>query len=214
MSTKRRFGVVEHVNPYVVALYLRRIEAAERNYAFPRTRMVVERYLQDRPVEEHFLAYALLGRMAMVSAERQAGITPEQQQAGYAEARRYLEAAVLQQPDFLFATLNLGIVHAVVGNYDQADAYFRQGGRDRSERSGHPHELGRVLEKQGRIREAAFQWVAAVEIDRDDPVLRQELAETYLILGMLDEARTQIDQAIALDPIHARKYQDRSICRS
>ena len=201
-------GVVEHVNPYVVALYWRRIEAAERNYAFPRTRMVIDRYLQDRPVEEHFLAYGLLGRMAMVKAERQAGITPEERQAGYAEARRYLEAALLQQPDFLFAALNLGLAHAVVGNYDRADAIFAKAVEIDPNHLGTRTSWAEVLEKQGRVREAAFQWVAAVEIDRDDPVLRQDLAETYLILGMLDEARAQIDQAIALDPIHARKYQD------
>ena len=104
--------------------------------------------------------------------------------------------------------------HAVVGNYDRADAFFAEAVEIDPNDLGTRTSWAEVLEKQGRVREAAFQWVAAVEIDRDDPVLRQDLAETYLILGMLDEARTQIDQAIALDPIHAMKYQDRSICRS
>jgi tetratricopeptide (TPR) repeat protein len=147
--------------------------------------------------------------MAMVKAERQVGITPEQQQAGYAEAQRYFEAAVLQQPNFLFATLNLGVLHAAVGNYDQADVFFAKAVAIDPNNLGARTSWAEVLEKQGRLRAAAFQWVAAVEIDRDDPALRQELAESYLNLGMLDEARAQIDQAIALDPIHARKDESK-----
>ena len=67
---------LEHINPYVVALYWRRIEAAEGNYAFPRTQVVIDRYLQNRPVEEHFLAYGLLGRMFMHKAEQRRGSRP------------------------------------------------------------------------------------------------------------------------------------------
>ena len=195
---------LEHINPYVVALYWRRIELAERNYAFPRTQMAIDRYLQDRPVEEHFLAYGLLGRMFMHKAE-QTEITPEERQAAYDEAKRYLEAAVLQQPDFLNANINLGILHAVLGDYGRSDAYFMTAVEIDPNNLLARERWAEALEKQGRTREAAFQWVAAVEIDRDDPVLRQELADTYLILGMLDEARTQIDQAIVLDPTKARE---------
>ena len=67
---------LEHINPYVVALYWRRIELAEGNYVFPRTRVAIDRYLENQPVGEHFLAYGLLGRMFMHKAERRRGSRP------------------------------------------------------------------------------------------------------------------------------------------
>ena len=197
---------LEHINPYVVALYWRRIETAEGDYAFPRAQKAIDRYLQERPVEEHFLAYGLLGRMAMTKAE-QTGITSEEQQAAYADAQRYLEAAVLQKPDFENANLNLGILHAVLGDYGRSDAYFARAVEiDPNDRVAR-ERWAEALEKQGRPREAALQWVAAVEIDRQDAGLRQELADAYANLGMLDEAQTQIDQAIFLDPTNSLEYR-------
>ena len=83
---------------------------------------------------------------------------------------------MLQQPDFLFATLNLGIVHAVVGNYEQADAFFEAAVEIDPNDLGTRHDLAESAREARPDREAAFQWVAAVEIDRDDPLLRQELA--------------------------------------
>ena len=199
-------GALEHINPYVVALYWRRIEAAERNFAFPRAKMVIDRYLQNRPVEEHFLAYGLLGRMAMHKAE-QTEIPSKERRAAYAEARRYLEAALLQKPDFENANVNLGVLHAVLGDYGRSDAYFTAAVEIDPNDLRVRERWAEALEDQGRARDAAFQWVAAVEIDRDDPALRQHLADAYLILGMLDEARTQIDQAIFLDPTHSQEYR-------
>jgi tetratricopeptide (TPR) repeat protein len=116
-------GALEHINPYVVAIYWRRIEAAQRDFAFPRAKKAIDRYLQERPVEEHYLAYGLLGRMAMHKAE-QTEISSEERQAAYADAQRYLEAAVLQKPDFENANVNLGILHAVLGDYGRSDGYF------------------------------------------------------------------------------------------
>ena len=46
-------------------------------------KMVIDRYLQNRPVEEHFLAYGLLGRMAMHKAE-QTEIPSKERRAAYA----------------------------------------------------------------------------------------------------------------------------------
>jgi len=198
---------LEHINPYVVALYWQRIELAEGNYAFPRTQVVIDRFLQNRPVGEHYLVYELLGRMFMRKAEREKDITPEGRQAAYEEAKRYLEAALLQKPDFEHANINLGIIHAVLGDYGRSDAYFRAAVEIDPNDLAARMRWAEALGKQGRVREAAFQWVAAVEINRDDPTLRQQLAESYMILGMLDEAKTQIDEAIALDPIRAKKYQ-------
>lgn len=198
---------LEHINPYVIALYWQRTELAEGNYDFPRTRVVIDRYLQTQPVREHFLAYGLLGRMYMLKAEQQKDITPEEKQADYEEAKRYLEAALLQKPDFQHGSINLGVVHAVLGDYARSDTYFKAAVEIDPNDLAARMRWAEALEKQGRVREAAFQWVAAVEINGSDPALRSELAETYLILGMVDEARVQLDQAIALDPIQAKKYQ-------
>jgi tetratricopeptide (TPR) repeat protein len=201
--------VVELINPYIVALYWRRIEADDGNYAFPRTHEVLDRYLASQPVEAHFLAYGLLGRTLMVKAERQAGLTPEEQQAAYAEAARYFEAALMQQPDFHFASVNLASLHLAQGDFERADAYFARAVESDPNGLEARVRWADALERQGRIRDAAFQWVAAVEIDRDDPKLRQELAEAYLALGMTEEAQAQIDRAIALDPMQAALYRNR-----
>ena len=70
-------GILEEINPYIVALYYRQTETAEKQFEFPKTRAAIDRYLEARPVDEHFLAYGLLGRMYMLKAERDTTLTPE-----------------------------------------------------------------------------------------------------------------------------------------
>lgn len=199
--------VVEDISPYLVSLYWRRIEEAEANYAFPRTNEVLDRYLANRPVGEHFLAYELRGRIRLAKAESQPGITPEEKLAAYAEAERNFKAALLQEPGFLFANINLGVLNSQRGNYEQANTYFAKAVEIDPNSLAARVRWAESLDNQGRVREAAFQWVAAVEIDGGAPALRQELAEDYVILGMVDEARAQIDRAAVLDPIRAASYQ-------
>src|SRR5690606_28189125 len=62
--------MIEAINPYVAALYHRKSETAAGQYEYPKTRAVLDRFLKSRPVTEHYLAYALLGRMHMLRAEK------------------------------------------------------------------------------------------------------------------------------------------------
>ena len=106
-----------------------------------------------------------------------------------------------QKPDFSYAHLNLGIVHADLRQYDLADVHFAQAVHP------HPNDLtarrrwARSLAEQHRLREAILQYVAAVEIDPDDHSLRHALAKLYLEAGERDAARQQWRVAALLAPL-------------
>jgi len=58
----------------------------------------------------------------------------------------------------------------------------------------------RVLVKRGRLREAVFQYVAAVEIAPSDAEMRNKLADLYFKLNYADAAMAQWEAAQYLDP--------------
>ncbi|MEP9378644.1 tetratricopeptide repeat protein [Aquabacter sp. CN5-332] len=196
---------LEYINPYVVTLYYRRMELAARDYDFPKTHESVRRFLATQPLEKHFLAYGLLGRMHMLKAELDTALTPEQQETQYREAIRHLNAALLQEPDFLYPLINLGIIYAGKKEYALADDYFARAVKI------HPNYLitrkawGKMLVEQGQIEDAIVQYVAAVQIAPEDPSLRYILARLYEQVGMQAAARTQFEEALMINPI-SREY--------
>ncbi|MGE0254894.1 MAG: tetratricopeptide repeat protein [Alphaproteobacteria bacterium] len=197
---KAALDTLETINPYVVALYHRRIEMAAGAWDFPKTHEAVDHYLKDRPVEEHFLAYGLLGRMHMLKAERAPNLSDAERTAEYERAIELLNGALLQRPDFLFPNLNLAVIEANRGNYAAAEAYFKRAAVINPQYRTTRESWADMLLKQGRTTEGLAQLVAAVEIDKKNPALRNRLGQLYQQVGRPDLARVQFERALRLNP--------------
>jgi tetratricopeptide (TPR) repeat protein len=221
--------IITEINPYVTVLYWRTREidcyrstpaTTEQDckgldpalyqgaeFTFPMTLDAASHYFDSRPHDEHFAVYGLLGRMYMLKAESDQTLSDEGREAAYDEAIRYLDAALLQHPGFLFPSINLGMIAALRGDYVAADRYFADAVRSDPNDLTTRKAWATTLTRQGRFREAVFQWVAAVEIAPDDPALRASLAGTYDKLGMAAAAETQMKEAVRLLPTE-QTYRD------
>jgi tetratricopeptide (TPR) repeat protein len=211
--------VIETIDPYLAILYWRRREVAcyrdpadcgnldpdvyaGRSYEFPRMLEVASRLFATRLVEEHAPAYSLLGRAFMIQAESDPTLTPAERERIYDRATHYLDAALVQQPDFLFALLNHGLIAAARRNYELADVYFAHAVE------ADPNDLqtrvmwADLLAEQGRTLDALYQYVAAVELSPTDSRLRAALADGYAALGLPQAALEQMMVATRLDPLN------------
>lgn len=215
--------IIHQVNPYVTVLYWRTREIAcyqstvdspasdcegldptqyrGAEFTFPQTLEAANEYFAERPANEHFAIYGLLGRAYMLKAERDTTLDDAGRARAYDEAVDYLHASLEQNPTFLFPNINLGMIYALEGDYAAADEHFAAAA------TVAPNDLmtrktwAATLTRQGRYQDAAFQWVAAVEIAPEDATLRASLAGTYAKLGLLDAARKQMEEAIRLQPM-------------
>ncbi|HEV7371639.1 tetratricopeptide repeat protein [Arenibaculum sp.] len=195
-------GILEKINPYIVALYYRRQELKDGQFEFPRTRELIQKFLQTRPVKEHYLAYGLIGRMHMLKAENDPALTPEQRAAEYAQASDHLHAALRQEPNFLFPIINLALMFTTERKYDLADQHFAEAVNVNPDYLLTRKAWADSLADQGRYEDAMHQYVAAVQIDPEDPALRDRLASVYAKLGHTDAARAQWERARDLDPVN------------
>lgn len=71
--------------------------------------------------------------------------------------------------------------------------------------------LGWVEYKLGRYKSAARTLVKAVRLMPDDATLRYHLAAAYSKLGLIEEARIELNKALLLDPNHR---ESRTLLRS
>jgi tetratricopeptide (TPR) repeat protein len=193
--------VLEHINPYVVTLYYRQTELAAGQFDFTKTQAAADRYLASEPLNKHYLIYGLLGRMHMLKAEQDKALTPDQKQAEYDEAMKYLEAALRQRDNFLYPYINIGLIYASRGQNDLAEKFYARAVDINPNYLITRRVWGDLLAKEGRWQDAAIQYVAAVEIDRDSAELRDKLARTYLALGRPDAARAQWVEARRISPL-------------
>lgn len=197
--------ILTGINPYITALYFRREEQAAGNWDFPETRRLAEHFLSEWPVEQHFRMYALLGRMHMLKAEHDLTLSDAERAAEYERAEELLRGALLQEPNFLFPHINLAVIHTSRGEYELAEAAFKRAA-ELNPRYRTTRELwAQMLLEQGKTHEALAQYVAAVEIDREDPELRYRLAKLYREIGRPDLASEQMARAVKLRP-GERKY--------
>ncbi len=203
--------ILEFINPYIIALYHRRMELEQKQFDFPKTHAAIQRFLVNQPTEQHFLAYGMLGRVHMLKAENDTSLTPEQREAAYNDAERHLQAALLQQPEFLYPLINLGMIRAGKKDYVAADGYFARAVRADPNYLATRTAWGDMLVEQGLLDDAIIQYAAAVEISPHDARLHARLAALYEKAGKPVEAREEAEAALRLDPIseaNARKVRE------
>jgi tetratricopeptide (TPR) repeat protein len=195
--------VMERINPYLVVLYYRQMELARGEFEFPKTKAAADRFLASQPLDKHYLVYGLLGRMHMLKAERDKALSPEQKQAEYDEAMKNLFASIRLHKDFLFPYINIGLIYAVDGKNDLAEQFFAKAVQINPNYLITRKVWGDLLVKEGRMQDAAIQYVAAVEIARENAEMRDRLAQTYRALDRPDLAREQWEEALKISPMTA-----------
>ena len=70
------------------------------------------------------------------------------------------------------------------------------------------NNLGNVYSDQGRIDEATFQFLAALELKPNYTEARNNLGNALLQAGRVDEAMAQLEQALAINPGHAEAHNN------
>ena len=204
MLQEAALELLSYIDPYIVALHYFKLETAEQKWAYPKTRELLKQRIETPPPEDNYLAYDLIGRMHRLRAEQDTTLTPDQRHEELIDAIQELEAALRQNPKFLYTNFTLGVVYSDLEDYANADKYFARAVQIDPNFLATRKHWARTLVEQGRSREAVFQYVAAVEIAPDDPVLHDKLGELYFKLNRADAALAQWQIAEKLDPTNGQ----------
>jgi tetratricopeptide (TPR) repeat protein len=194
--------ILTDISPYVVALYYFHEEMAQEDMSFEKTRQLLGRHIGESPRWRTYLAYDLIGRTHRVKAELDTKLSPENRQKELETAVEYLQAALVQAPDFFYSNLNLAMVYADLHQYDLADRYFAKTVLINRNDATTRLKWAEMLAEQGRTREAIFQYVAAVELAPHSADSRDHLAELYVKVKQFDAAKRQWQKAFQIDPMH------------
>jgi serine/threonine protein kinase/tetratricopeptide (TPR) repeat protein len=124
----------------------------------------------------------------------------------YADAIRYLTAAVALRPDSSGVWLNLGLALRRKGRLDEAAVAFdRAVALDDGYARAH-YNRGLVLIAQGRLEEAITACRRAVELMPQWALARYDLGNALSQKGLLTEAIAEYRRAIELEPDYAEAY--------
>ena len=91
------------------------------------------------------------------------------------------------------------LVHKVDGRYSEALADLRAFLKDCPDDSEAHHQLGLVLGFTGEFDPSLKALHRAVELAPDNTLIRNDLALTYTMLGMYDEAKDEFARVLARD---------------
>ena len=125
-------------------------------------------------------------------------------QRARASFKQNLEAATLNPAD-ASAHYNLGLIHQMRGELDEARTRFERAVEiDADEIDAH-YQLGRIAREQGRLPDAIKDFSAVVERDQSHSQheIWREIGATYLTAGQFEDAREALDKFLAnrtLDP--------------
>jgi tetratricopeptide (TPR) repeat protein len=129
------------------------------------------------------------------------------EQRRFEEALPYAREAAARLPADQLARSELALVYrelagtrAEQGRFEEAFAFASDAVRLNPDDPSARSLFGYVLLKTGHSADAAQQCREALRLDASLPAARYNLACAYAQLGRLAEARTALDQAVALNP--------------
>lgn len=117
-----------------------------------------------------------------------------------AEAVQALDAALAGRPDFMAARFNRGTAHYALRRLADAEADFARILEVQPSHAGALNELGRVMLKQTRVREAVEVFRRGHEGHPEDPRFLANLASALELLNDLPGAEEAVGRALALAP--------------
>jgi len=133
-----------------------------------------------------------------------------QQQGRAADAAQLLETALAARPSAETA-YNLGVARQALGDSDAARVVFEQAVQLRSDYAPSLHALGKLALRDSDPQ-AAYDWLLrATDADPGNALARNDFGVACLQLRRFEEARENLDLAIALDPQHPNARFNRAL---
>jgi serine/threonine-protein kinase len=124
----------------------------------------------------------------------------------WAEAARYLTAAVALRPNSPGVHVNLGRALGYGGQFDEAIACFQQALTLAPKYANAHHNLGRALAEKGQVDEAIASHRKAIEIDPNNVEAHNNLAIVLAEKGEVDEAIACFRKSVAISPKRAHAH--------
>ena len=91
------------------------------------------------------------------------------------------------------------LVYKVDGRYNEALVELRAFLKERPNDPEAHHQLGLILGFTGEFDPSLLELHRAVDLAPENALIRNDLALTYTMLGMYDEAKAQFAQVLAKD---------------
>jgi len=138
----------------------------------------------------------------------------EFRQGNFTEAQEHIEDALMYQPDFAEAYYQRGVVHERLDQKDKAiesyaravslkPDYYEATLRSNRLESQKTNAAGLALVKTGKSQEALALFNTAVEQDPTNPLVYNNLGNTYLLLKQSDKAIEYYQASLRIEPDQA-----------
>jgi len=117
-----------------------------------------------------------------------------------AGARTTYEQVLALAPNDVDALNNLGVLHTGLREFDRAEVALRRALSLAPSNAGAWSNLGAVLRERGRSADATAAFQHALSIDPRHAGARVGLAQQYLVIGSLAQARQLLDDVLRDNP--------------
>lgn len=104
------------------------------------------------------------------------------------------------QPGYIDALHLLGVIYSQRGDFATAERLIRQALRENPKADTYHNNLGKALQAQGRLEEAADSYQRTLELNSEHVLACNNLGKVYAELGRWSDAIISFRQAVALRP--------------
>ena len=118
-----------------------------------------------------------------------------------ASARRLYESVLSLNPGDADALNNLGVLESAQRNYPRALDLLRRGANISPRNPGIWNNIGTVLREQGKNNDAIAAFRQALSIDPQHPAAKVGLAQQFLAINALADARRLLEEVVAAHPM-------------
>jgi tetratricopeptide (TPR) repeat protein len=112
----------------------------------------------------------------------------------------YFEKFVKAKPENPAGHYALGIAYFTAGEYEKAKTQLREVESDPKAAAGAEYFLGRIARLDGDLNDAARRLRKSIELMPSFSEAHTELARVWMLEKKMDQARTELDRAVRLDP--------------
>lgn len=165
---------------------------------------------------EKLLKASLADYGALANLHNLLGVTYHKQ-SRFLEALREFNKALISNPEFVEAGLNLAVTLCDLSRYDEAREVFTRLTQLVNPRKRHPGlVLGRIAnqharngsayEESGMLGDAIQEYRKALQLFERMPDVKLALAKLYVRVGQHDKARQELEEVVKLKPDAAEAH--------
>ncbi len=130
-----------------------------------------------------------------------------EEQGRVADAVKIYDAVLVKYPSFVLAWQKLGELHARHGDADKAEQAFMQALTQDEGNIEVKRALALLKFEKGHLEEAVDLFTQAIEALPSDVGLRADYAEALMKSGRVNEAKSEIEKGLLLQPDHVKLQQ-------